>query len=68
MRGKRRLGTPDADVVVTITDAKIAEEGTDSARGWPAVTTVFPIGQPGDFIRGPVFIAGKFRSLAPKHG
>ena len=49
------VGSPGADIVVTITPGDIAHTGKYPTLGWPDCSSIFPTGQPADNLRGPIF-------------
>ena len=66
--GEHCTGFRDADTAVNIAEEDIAQACEDPTRGWPGYTTFFPIRQPTDILRNPVFMAEDFRPLGPRHG
>ena len=65
---RNRIGAPEPDMAVTITDDDSVHAGKYPTLRWPEYSNLFPMGQPADILRGPIFHTGNLRSLGPEHG
>ena len=56
---RHTAGLPDADVVVTTTRGQLNRAGKEPKGGWPAYEFMYPMGDPLDVARSPIFVTKK---------
>ena len=65
---RHMVGLPRADVVVTVAREHLRRTGDEPTRGGPAYEIMYPMRNPLDVTRGPIFVTKNYRDLSPEHG
>ena len=65
---RRTVGLPEGQVVVTVSNGHLLRAGREPARGWPAYTTLYLMGDPTLVVRDRIFAAGNYKDMEPKYG
>ena len=64
---RHAVGVP-ASRLVTVSREQLRLAGKDPARGWPAYSAMYPIGNPAQVPHEPIFISKSYRNLEGNHG
>ena len=60
---RRAIGSPDAELAVTLTPERLRRTGQDPNRGRPAYDAMRPMGNPQKTKRQPAFASENYRNL-----
>ena len=64
---RQKIGLPEAEVTVTEFQEQLHRARQEPNRGWPAHVLMYPLGDPADVDRDPIFISKNYWDLDPDY-